>query len=161
MSTDYQERGRRVSRAMRRKVEAGGFAHKAPLGYVNRRDGHGTWIEPDPKVAPLVAEAFALAASSMPLRQVLATMGSRGLRSRQGRRIGVSSLWKVLTNPVYAGCTRRGGSCVRASHGPIVEREVWERAQARLEERRRRPQRAARVPLPARSPAPQRGRRGP
>jgi len=150
-----------VSQAMRRKVEAGGFAHKAPLGYINRRDERGTWIEPDPKVALMVREAFELAASGMPLRQILTTMGRKGLRSRQGRRIGVSSLWKVLTNPVYCGCTRHAGSCVTASHGPIVEREVWERAQENLEAKRRRPQRVARIPLPARSRAPRLERRGP
>ena len=134
-----------VRRGMRRKAERGGYPYCAPLGYRNRRDDLGqAYIEPDLDTAPFVREAFEMAAQGMSLQKILNAMTARGLRSRPGKRLGPSALLGVLTNEVYLGRTRLGGSSWRASHGPIVEPGVFEAVQAGLRARKRSPGRCFR-----------------
>lgn len=140
-----RDMSRLVKRGMRRLEERGGFAHMAPLGYRNARDREkGAVIEVDPKTAPLVREAFELAAAGKSIREILGIMTAKGLRSRRGRPLGPSALLGILTNPFYLGRIRSSGSSLPASHGPIAEPCLFEAAQAGLRNRRRSP---GRTPL--------------
>jgi hypothetical protein len=74
----------------------------APVGFRNRRDAEGRpYVEPDPVLAPLVAEAFRLRARGMPIRKILAELTPKGLVSRNGKPMGPSGLLAVLRNPTY------------------------------------------------------------
>lgn len=72
----------------------------APVGFRNRRDADGQpYIEEDPALAPLVAQAFRLRAEGMPIRAILAELTPMGLVSRNGKPMGPSALLAVLRNP--------------------------------------------------------------
>ncbi len=120
--------GRRVSGAMAAKAARGIMPGCAPLGYKNAWVKGEKAIVIDEGIAPLVREAFELAAAGMPLRKVLDVITVKGLRSRNGRPMGVSGLWNVLTNPFYTGRMRYGGQLVEGTHPAIVSEELFKRA---------------------------------
>jgi len=95
---DYEARGKKIRAALaarRTKGEATGYP---PVGYriVRLPDGRKV-VKEDPVMSPLVRETFDLyATGNYSLRELLAVMTAKGLRSRTGRRMGVSALWYVL-----------------------------------------------------------------
>ncbi len=106
----------------------------APLGYLNLRTGKTeTSVVIDPKIAPLVREAFAKAAQGgCSLRQLLAELNRKGLRSRNGKPLQVSGLWYLLTNPFYAGFVRYKGETFPGVHEPLVDTVNFNMVQNRL-----------------------------
>lgn len=54
---------------------------------------------------------------------------------RGGGPIGLSSLHHILRNPVYIGEVTHRGERFAGIHPPIIERSVWDKAQAVLKER--------------------------
>lgn len=79
------------------KKATGEQMHLAPLGYKNARDKDGrSIIVEDPKVYPLVQEARRLRAEGKSIRQICQVMEATGLRSQRGKKIGPSSMLKIL-----------------------------------------------------------------
>lgn len=96
--------GKLASKAMLRKAESGVSPGCAPVGYRNVTLDHMPTIELDQNVAPLIRESFKLAATGKySLRTIQKIMAEKGLTSRNGKPLGVSALWNILTNPYYAG----------------------------------------------------------
>ena len=96
-------RSLQVRKALARNRAEGLPTGCAPVGFRNRRDAEGkSYVEPDPALAPLVAEAFRLRAEGMPIRKILAQLTPRGLVSRNGKPMGPSALLAVLNNPMYS-----------------------------------------------------------
>lgn len=125
--------------AMREKARAGELPGRAPLGYVNRRQGNRTWVEVDQEVAPLIKEAFRLAAmKKWSLRKIITVLTAQGLRTQSGKLLEAISLLRILTNPFYAGVVRYEDNETCGTHEPIVTRELFERVQWALGRRRRR-----------------------
>ncbi len=111
----------------------------APLGYLNRRTGkYETAVVMDDATAPLVREAFGLAAQGWTVRALAAEMDARGLRSRNGNALRASALWHLLTNPFYAGFVRYGGETFPGRHEPLVEEDLFVRVQEGLRGRSKR-----------------------
>lgn len=115
-----------IRSGMRRKAEAGGVAGCAPVGYINRRLGDRAWVEIDPVQGPLVREAFELMATGeYSLRKLLAIMTKKGLRSRNGKPMGVSGLWSMLNNPFYISHMRYGMTELHGHQAPLVSRALF------------------------------------
>src|SRR4051794_27173632 len=77
--------GKLASRGMAQKVKNGGFPGYAPVGYLNTRIHGESVIVVDPKLGPLVQEAFKMAKSKKySLRKILAELTPKGLVSRNG-----------------------------------------------------------------------------
>lgn len=130
---------RRVKEASQLKAQAGKLPGCAPLGHRNARDRGEAIVEVDGEVAPLVREAFGLAAEGkLPLRKMLEALTVKGLVSRNGKPLGASALHAVLTNPFYVGKLRYGGELLDGGHEPLVSPELFDRAQEGLAKRRRR-----------------------
>lgn len=86
---------------MAEKRARGERMHLAPLGYKNARDEHGRSILiPDPETYLLVREAKNLRADGMSIREICKVMERKGLRSRQGKTIGPSSMFKLFSSQV-------------------------------------------------------------
>ena len=71
---------------MRQKAAAGYVIGAARLGYLPLHTSLSLGVEhvPDPRLAPLLREAFLLAASGMSLRQVAFWLAGRGVRGNRG-----------------------------------------------------------------------------
>ena len=140
--TELQDRYHRVrselaKQARTARVEAGECPGPAPLGYRNIVIGSRRTVGIDPTTAPLIIEAFRMAAQrKSSLRKILTELSPRGLLGRSGRAMGVSSLQAVLTNPFYAGFIRHRGHLVRGVHQPLISQSLFDRVQSRLFRRR-------------------------
>jgi DNA invertase Pin-like site-specific DNA recombinase len=92
-----------------------------PPGYRRGDDGR---LEPDPKIAPIVAEAFRMRAEGATLMAVRDYLASQGVKRSFH---GVCSL---LSSRIVLGEIRFGDLANPDAHEPIVSREVWQAVQA-------------------------------
>lgn len=120
---------------MEKKIMAGTWCGKAPLGYYNYRIGKATTIKVDIPKAEKVIRAFHMAAF-LPLREVLEQMTQDGLSTKHGKPLTLSSLHKLLTNPFYAGKMRYQGKLYKGNYIPLVTVTMFDKVQKNLRKRR-------------------------
>jgi site-specific DNA recombinase len=134
-----QEAGRRISAAMREKAERGIMPGCAPLGYKNAWvDGQKT-IAIDPETAPKVKRLFELAGrKKWSLRKLAAEADRMGLKTRNSKAFGLSSLKAVIENPFYLGYMRYNDTIIIGQHSSLVSAKAFQAVQSNLAARRRR-----------------------
>jgi site-specific DNA recombinase len=115
------------SRAMDRGVKIG----PTPFGYRRRDDAV---LEPDPKLAPIVAEAFRRAGEQglhAAVDFLAANPGAHDEGARAGRERSwtTSTVRRLLANRAYLGENRYADRVDRDAHPALVTRAVWEAAQ--------------------------------
>lgn len=95
-----------VKRGMIAKAKRGWLPNKAPLGYSNILDKQGnekTIIAPDENFK-LVRKLFACVLNeNATLEQLEARAGKIGLTTKQGGKLHISTIHRILTNPFYYG----------------------------------------------------------
>ena len=132
-----------VTKGLTQKVTQGGTPGKAPVGYRNIRyiDDNGREIRTvkvDPERARLVTLAFEMyATGEHSIIDVLHEVTLRGLTTlptpqRPAKPLGRNTMYKLLTNPYYAGIVRYRGALHPGSHEPIVEPALFDKVQALL-----------------------------
>lgn len=127
---DNDVRAERTRAGMRAALERGRWPHRPPLGYLEG-------MAMDPGRAPIVREAFALAADWPGTVEALRrTVGRLGLTTRTGRHVPRQTFWRLLRSPIYAGMLRAPGLEAAATFEAIVDAETWYRAQDRMTGRR-------------------------
>ena len=135
-----------VTKGLTQKVAQGGTPGRAPIGYLNvrRTDDQGREIrtvEVDPERAPLIAWAFEqYAGGETSVTALLRDLTARGLRSvpspkRPSKPLGKNALYRVLTNPYYAGVIRYRGALHPGAHEPIVDPALFDQVQSLLKAR--------------------------
>lgn len=135
-----------VTKGLTQKVAQGGTPGRAPIGYLNVRqaDDQGREIrtvEVDPERAPLIAWAFEqYAGGETSVTALLRDLTAHGLLSvpspkRPSRPLGKNALYRVLTNPYYAGVIRYKGALHPGAHEPIVEPALFDQVQSLLKAR--------------------------
>ena len=135
-----------VTKGLTQKVAQGGTPGRAPIGYLNVRqtDDQGREIrtvEVDPERAPLIAWAFEqYAGGETSVTALLRDLTARGLLSvpspkRPSSPLGKNALYRVLTNPYYAGVIRYKGALHPGAHEPIVEPALFDQVQSLLKAR--------------------------
>ncbi len=124
---------------LQHKAINGGTTGKAPLGYLNARVEHEgrliNTIQIDPKRAPLVRRAFELyATGEYGLERLEAAMADLGLTARAAgglpeRPVTFKWLHRMLQDRYYIGCVVYKGEVYAGRHEPIVDAELFARAQ--------------------------------
>ena len=115
---------------MQEAMRSGAWPFNPPAGYflVNKL------LVPDPKTAPLIAEAFRLyATGSFTPTELWQKMLKAGLRTRKGRPLSRPHFEKILRNDVYAGyvtCKKLGVDRVKGKHEPLIDEATFQRVQA-------------------------------
>jgi hypothetical protein len=85
---------------MRAKKAQGEVMHLAPIGYRNVHYNGKSLIERDPVTYPLVQDAKKMwRQQGHSIRFICNRMAKRGLRSKRGKRIGLSSMLLVVRRP--------------------------------------------------------------
>ncbi|MGI4791069.1 MAG: recombinase family protein [Janthinobacterium lividum] len=113
--------GETVKARMRAKALRGVPTGPVPLGYRKVHDMGTVRVEIDEAVAPLVREAFRLAALKRnSLRDVLREVTEQGLVSQRGTPLHPSGLWRILTNPFYIGIMIYGGEEIQGTHQALI-----------------------------------------
>ena len=93
-------------KGMKQKVAGGGWPWKAPLGYVNRHDKNGSWVEVHPEVGPMITRAFEeFATGKYTLDSWTEQAFSLGYRSGSGSKIGRSHWQQIFRHRFYLGKT--------------------------------------------------------
>ena len=135
-----------VTKGLSQKVAQGGTPMRAPIGYLNVRktDENGREIrtvEVDPERAPLIRWAFEhYAEGETSVTGLLRDLTARGLVTvptpkRPSKPLGKNTLYKLLTNPYYAGVIRYMGVLHPGAHEPLIEPALFDRVQALLKAR--------------------------
>ena len=140
----------RTADGMEAKLRAGGWAHKAPIGYLNKErlvssNKYDRWVEIDPSYKPVLSYAWELLLSErFTLREICDELAKRGYMRVNGRpwawddpksgrrRTAFNLLHKIFHNPFYAGwaTSERFGiklGEVRGNWEPIVSTEQFHR----------------------------------
>lgn len=110
------------------KLLKGEYPSYAPIGYVNIKPGNG--IEPDPIRAPFIRKAFELFSSRTYSTKTLANkLYDEGFRSRAGKKIYASGIYRILTNPEYYGLIERKGKLYSGKHKPLTSKQNFDLVQ--------------------------------
>ena len=135
-----------VTKGLTQKLAQGGTPMRAPVGYLNvrRTDDQGRevrTVEVDPERAPLIRwpfETYAQGESSV--SGLLRDLTARGLTTvpspkRPSKPLGKNTLYKLLTNPYYAGVIRYKGALHPGAHEPLIEPTLFDQVQSLLKAR--------------------------
>jgi DNA invertase Pin-like site-specific DNA recombinase/transcription elongation factor Elf1 len=128
-----------VLRGVASRFEEGGWTHRAPVGYLNRRDinnsRRGILIR-DPERFDILRRGWdKLLTGVCSIEQVIAMMNDEwGFRTRQTKKRGGSPLtrshgYKIFTSIFYAGYVLREGKIQKGLHDPMVSIQEFHRAQ--------------------------------
>jgi site-specific DNA recombinase len=127
-----------VKRGNRTKVENGWWPHAAPVGYLNRRKEGVAPIVPDPERFALVRKLFEIAMTRAFTVPQLAEEARRwGLttlprKKTGGSPVSISGLYRVLTNPFYAGILEWEGHSYPGKHEPMLTVSEFDAVQIAL-----------------------------
>jgi len=126
-----------VRRGNRTKVELGWMPGQAPLGYLN--DKGSKTIIPDPERFLLVKQIWDLMLTGAYTPRKIWEVATQewGLRTVKRKRIGgkppsLSAIYRILTNPFYAGVLEWEGKTFPGKHSPIVTVDEFDRVQKLL-----------------------------
>jgi site-specific DNA recombinase len=149
---DSMRTGRAVKGGLYRKAMAGGSYGGRRMGYIRTieqlPDGRQIGgIAPDPERHAFVTCAFKLYDSGeYSIPQLCHELYHLGLRSVPDKRypsgkVGTSAMQRLLRNPYYAGLIvyKRGTKdeqVVEGRHPALIDRDTFDRVQARLDEKR-------------------------
>ena len=128
-------RSERTVTGMKASVQAGRWAWRAPIGYLNSDTPS---LKPDPDRAPLVKHAFELAAQGRPLVDIVDAVTRDGLTTKRGMPISIQTLSKLVRNPLYCGRVSAPSFDVHDIEGdfePLIPESLFARAQAALSSR--------------------------
>jgi len=128
-----------VKKGMRTKAAQGLWPSYAPLGYLNAMGpNHQRIIVHDPALGPIITTLFGWCATAECSLKMLARRAyEEGFRFRSGKKVPVSTIHKILRNPIYMGEFVYGGVRYQGCHEPLVTRATWERVQEILDGRHR------------------------
>ena len=133
--------GLRTKLASAQAVRNGVPMGRAAYGFVKQAevDAHGRHknsyrLAADTNAAPVVRNIFEwYARANLSLMQIARRLTTLGVPAATGGSWTGESVRYVLRRPVCAGDFVWGETVVRDAHEPLVARELWEAAQARLE----------------------------
>lgn len=135
-----------VTKGLTQKLAQGGTPMRAPVGYlkVRKTDEQGREIrtvEIDPERAPLIRWAFeTYAKGETSVTGLLRDLTARDLTTvpspkRPSKPLGKNTLYKLLTNPYYAGVIRYKGALHPGVHEQLIEPALFDQVQSLLKAR--------------------------
>ena len=133
--------GKDVRRGLEKKFSLGWLPNKAPEGYFNKRneDTGISTVESDPERFILLRKAFDLMLTgTYTVPDLLAIMNNEwGYKTRRyksfgGKALSRTSLYRVFTNPFYAGIISYSGKEGIGKHPYLISLEEYDKIQAIL-----------------------------
>ena len=126
-----------VKRGNRTKIANGWRPNKAPIGYLNCRETRTIIVDPErfPFIRRMFEEMLFGASSASQIYDMVRTQW--GLRTEKRKKIGgkpvsLSGVYRILTNPFYAGVLVWNGERHPGKHKPVVTLEEFDAVQKRL-----------------------------
>ncbi len=139
MANEYvRQLSENTARGLRQKARNGDFPGKAPLGYIN--NSNIKKIAVHHKNAKLVKKMFELyATGSVRLEDLAKILEKSDILSKNNRRVHISRVSHMLSNPIYYGHFRHAGEIYEGKHEPIISKEIFDKANNVLRGRGRTP----------------------
>ena len=133
---ENDNKGEDVKRGLKTKCEKGLYPAPAPTGYINEKfaDRGTKRILPDPERFELVRRMFDMMLKGIysPLQVLRAANNEWGFRMPTGRKMGRSTIYNLLTNPVYYGMfeyPKISGLWYKGTHKPMISVDEYDRIQ--------------------------------
>jgi len=126
------QRGQREN-AMKCKSNGGGI----PLGYYVDASIHALAV--DPVKAEIVREIYRRYDSGEQMKVIAESLNARGLKNTRGRDFTINNINKVLKNRRYLGEYRYGDVVVEGGIPAIIDPDIFERVQQRMEKNKHAP----------------------
>jgi len=139
---ENDHKGENVKRGLRAKCEQGWRPGVAPIGYIQdyqaRKGGKSILV--DEERAPVIRQMFErVAYDGWSGRNVLDWLDKTEFSMlRSGSRMYLSTIYRILREPFYYGrfeYPRGSGVWYTGSHDPIISKELFDRAQEKLDVR--------------------------
>ncbi len=126
--------GQRTKAAMLQKFNNGWWPGWAPIGYMNVKRGDKRVVVPDPKVAPLVIEAFKLySTGEYSFLELCREMFRKGLTGKSNdKMMSVSTMQHTLSNTFYYGLMKWGKPKQlekMGKHKPLIKKALFDQCQ--------------------------------
>lgn len=122
---DSKRKSLAVKDGNRRRVQRGLHHGRSPYGYRSKEKE----LVVEPAEAIVVARIFReFAEEGLSQREIARRLNRVGVRAQRGEWTQ-GTVSKVLSNPVYAGKLRFHGETLDAKHKPIVDKDLWQRAE--------------------------------
>lgn len=135
---ENDNRGINVKRGLRVRAEMGLWAGVAPLGYLNQgRMDKKCQVIIDPQRAPVIKQMFEkVAYEQYSGRKIYHWLRHElNFYTRGNKSLTLSGIYRVLDNSFYYGTfekPRGSGNWYTGKHKPIINQELFEKAQAQL-----------------------------
>lgn len=134
---ENDNRGINVKRGMKTKCEMGFRPNMTPLGYRNDHySGKGQkQVFIDKKRAPIIQEAFKKVAAGASGRDIYDWFVEVGFRSKKGKIVTLSMVYRMLNNPYYCGIFEfptGSGKWYKGAYKPLISRELFEAVQTKM-----------------------------
>lgn len=131
-----------IKRSIEQKIRQGEYISKAPIGYLNIREGTRAKIITDPDRALLIRRLFEeYATGTFTLKEMTIKAKSWGLRNSVGKKdfLGKSQIHKTLNNPFYYGNMQIKGKLYEHIYTPIISRELFLQCEAATKAKNKKP----------------------
>jgi DNA invertase Pin-like site-specific DNA recombinase len=135
---ENDNKGVNVKRGQRAKLEMGHRPCMAPLGYINEKlvERGKSRILLDPKRAQLVKQMFEKVANNFYTgRDIYEWAQQVKLTTRTGKRVTLSSIYRMLDSPFYYGefeWPLKSGNWYQGKHEPLISKQLFEKARGNL-----------------------------
>ncbi len=137
-----------VRKGQKEKIAQGWLPTKPPLGYKTIGEkGHKTHIVDQDK-SQHVQRMFELySTGNYSTTALVEIMHKEGMRNREGKKVGKSRLYDLLSDPFYHGKMRWNGEVSQGKQEPIVTKELFELVQTKLNRKFKSPQYKKHMPV--------------
>ncbi len=136
---ENDNRSKNVKRGMRAKCEMGVRPGKPPIGYkLVRGDGFQdpSKIIVDPERGSFIKKAFSyLVHEKLSGRQIWEYLADEGFQTETGKRVTLSTIYKILREPFYYGrfeYPRGSGIWYDGAYEPLISKDLFDKAQSCL-----------------------------
>ncbi len=120
-----------VRRSLEYKLNNGEVIGPAPCGYENYINEQGKHSirkkEPEATYLKNLFELYSIGGTS--IHQLTKMANDYGIRSRMGKKLGVTSMIVILDNPFYYGEMFAKGRLRRHIYDPLITKELWDACQ--------------------------------
>lgn len=132
---ENDNRGLNVIRGLHNKAANGWRPGQAPIGYLNNGLGEEKIIIDDER-APIITEMFERVGNSAHTgRDVKRWLDDIDFRSKQGKRLVLSHIFRALRNPFYYGefqYPKTKPIMHQGKHKPLISQELFDKVQIQL-----------------------------
>ncbi len=117
-----------VKRGNRAKLEKGGWPSFAPIGYIN--DKVNKTLKVDRKIAPYILRTYELySTGGYSVQQISDILYKEGWRSKAGKKMYKSHIYRILSSKFYIGLMERNGKTYQGNHAPIISVDLYNKVQ--------------------------------